>query len=148
MPEMLLREPGFTYSACGPFIKKEERIEKFKITGDTTYTYRNELNKACFQHDMVYGDFKDLTKRTATDKNLRDKAFNIAKSPKYDGYQRGLASMVYKFFIKKTKGSGLSYTNKSIPQNFISQSLENFKKEKCIQHLKTIFGVLIQQICN
>ena len=62
---------------------------------------------------MTYGDFKDLAKRTAADKVLKNKAFNIAKDQKYDGYQRGLASMVYKFFDKKTPGSGV----KSIPQN-------------------------------
>ena len=67
------------------------------VTGDSRYIYKNELDKACFQHDMTYGDFKALKKRTAADKFLRDKAFNIAKNPKYDGYQRGLASMVYKF---------------------------------------------------
>ena len=60
---------------------------------------------------MAYGDFKDLTSRTASDKILRDKAFNIAKNPKYDGYQRGLASMVYKFFDKKTSGSSIKYEN-------------------------------------
>ena len=78
---------------------KTERIKKFKETGDTGYIYRNEL--VCFRHDMTYGDFKDLARRTTSDKVLRDKAFNIAKNPKYDGYQRGLASMVYKFFDKK-----------------------------------------------
>ena len=113
MPEMHLKQPGFTYSACGPFTKNKEIIQKFKETGDTKYIYRNELNKACFQHDMAYGYFKDLTKRTAADKVLRDKAFNIAKDPKYDGYQRGLASMVYKFFDKKTAGKGI----KSMQQN-------------------------------
>ena len=66
---------------------------------------------------MAYGDFKDLKKRAAADKVLRNKAFNIAKDPKYNGYQRGLASMVYKFFDKKTKGSGVTLANKSIPQN-------------------------------
>ena len=90
MPEMHLRQPGFTDSACGPFTKNKERIQKFKETGDSGYIYQNELDKACFQHDMAYGNFKDLTRRTATDKILRDKTFNIAKSPKYDGYQRGL----------------------------------------------------------
>ena len=98
MPEMHARQPGFTYSACAPFTEGKERIQKFKQTGDSRYIYKNELDKAYFQHDMAYGDFKDLTKRTAADKDLRDKAFNIAKDPKYDGYQRGLASMVYKFF--------------------------------------------------
>ena len=95
MPEMNLKQPGFTYSAWGPFTKSKERIQKFKETGDTSYIYKNELDKACFQHDMAYGDFKDLKRRTFSDKVLRDKAFNIAKNPKYDGYQWGLASMVY-----------------------------------------------------
>ena len=107
MPEMHLRQPQFTYSACGPFTKNKERIQKFKETGDARYIYRNELDKACFQHDMAYGDFKDLARRSAADKVLRDKAFNIAEDPKYDGYQRGLASIVYKFFNKKTTGSGI-----------------------------------------
>ena len=86
MPEMHLRQPGFTYSACRPFTKNEERIQKFKKTGDFRYIYKNELDKACFQRDMAYEDFKDLRKRTAADKLLRDKAFNIGKNPKYDGY--------------------------------------------------------------
>ena len=114
MPKMHLKQPGFTYVACGPFTENKERIQKFKEAGDTTYIYRNELDKACFQHDMVYGDFKDLARRTASDKVLRDKAFNIAKNPKYDGYQRGLASMVYKFFDKKSKGGSV---NNEIKQN-------------------------------
>ena len=101
MPEMHLKQLGFTYSACKPFTKNKERIQKFKQTGDSRYIYKNELDKAWFQHDMAYGDFKDLTKRTAADKVLRNKAFNIAKDTKYDGYQRRLASMVYKFFDKK-----------------------------------------------
>ena len=79
IPEIHLKQPGFTYSACGPFTKNKERIQKFKETGDTKYIYRNELDKACFQHDMAYGDFKDLAKRKASDKILRDKAFNSAK---------------------------------------------------------------------
>ena len=94
VPEIQLKQPGFTYSACGPFTKNKERIQKFKETGDTSYIYKNELDKACFQHDMAYGDFKDLARRTASDKVLRDKVFNIAKNPKYDGYQKGLASKV------------------------------------------------------
>ena len=115
MPEMHLKQPGFTYSACGPFTKNKERIQKFKETGDTNYIYKNELDKACFQHDMAYGDFKDLKRRTFSDKVLRDKAFNVAKNPKYDGYQRGIASMVYKVFDKKSKGSGVA--NNRIKQN-------------------------------
>ena len=94
MPEMQLRQPWFTYSAYGPFTKNKERIQNFKDTGDTRYIYQNELDTACFQHGMAYGDFKDLTRRTTSDKILHDKAFNIAKNTKYDGYQRDLASIV------------------------------------------------------
>ena len=78
---MHLKQPGFTYSACRPFTKDKQRIPKFRETGDTNYIYKNKLDKACFQHDMAFGDFKDLTRRKASDKVLRDKAFNIAKSP-------------------------------------------------------------------
>ena len=120
MPEMHLKQPaalgkpGFTYSACGPFTKNKERIQKFKETGDTKYIYKNELHKSCFQHDMAYGDFKDLARRTTS-----DKAFNIAKNPKYDGYQIGLASIVYNFFDKKCSGSGI----KSMPNQQLSDEL-------------------------
>ena len=100
MPEMHLKQPGFTYSACGPFTKNKERIQKFKETGDTSYIYKNELDKACFQHDMAYGDFKDLARRTASDKMLKDKAFNIATNPKHDGYQRGLLLWFKNVLIK------------------------------------------------
>ena len=103
MPEMHLKQPGFTYSACGPFTKNKERIQTFKETGDSRYIYKNELEKACFQHNMAFGGFNDLAKRTVADKVFRHKAFNIAKDPKYNGYQRGLASMVYKFLIKSPK---------------------------------------------
>ena len=108
MPEMHLKQLGFTYSDCGSFTKNKERTQKFKETGDTSYIYKNELDKACFQYDMAYGDFKDLKRRTASNKILRDKAFNIAKNPRCDGYQRGLACMVYKFFDKKSAGSGVA----------------------------------------
>ena len=111
MPERHLKQPGFTYSACGPFTKNKERIEKFMQTGNTDFVYRNELDKAFFQHDMTYGKSKDLVKTAQSDKVLKDKAFNIASNSNYDGYQRGLASMVYNFFDKKSKGSGI-VTNK------------------------------------
>ena len=118
MPEMHLRQPQFTYGACGPFIKHKQRIQKFKETGDTNYRYKNELDKACFAHDAAYSDSKDLTKRTVGDKILKNKAFDIAKDPKYDGHQRGLASVVYNFFDKKSVGSGAKHVNTKItPQN-------------------------------
>ena len=98
MPEMHLNQPGFTYSACGPFTRNKQRIQKFMQTRHTNYIYKNELDKACFQHDMHYGDFKDLGRRTQSDKVLKNKASENSSNPKYDGYQRGLASMVYNFF--------------------------------------------------
>ena len=70
MPEMHLIQPGFTYSACGPFTKNKQRIQKFIETGDTKYIYRNELDKARFQHDIAYGDFKDLERRAQSNKVL------------------------------------------------------------------------------
>ena len=103
-PEMHLKQPGCTYSACGSFTKNKERIEKFMQKGNTNYLYRKDLDKSCFQHDMAYGKYKDLTKRTQSDTVLQDQDFEIASDPKYDGYQRGLASMVYKFFDKKIRG--------------------------------------------
>ena len=93
MPEMHLKQPGFTYSGSGSFTKSKERIQKFKETGDTKYIYRNKLDKACFQHNMAYRDFKDLARRIASEKVLGDKTFNIVKNPKYDVYQRSVASM-------------------------------------------------------
>ena len=79
MPEMHLRQPGFTNSTGGPFTKKKERIQKFKETGASRYIYQNELDKACFQHDIAYGDFKDLTRRTASNEFLSDKALILLK---------------------------------------------------------------------
>ena len=111
-------------------------------TGNTDFIYRSELDKACFQHDMAYGKTKDLSKRTQSDKVLRDKAFKCDR--KYDGYQRGLGSMVYKFFDKKSSGSCFA-TNQIITwqMSFINQLLKNLRKEKFIRHLKAIFGALI-----
>ena len=101
---MHLRQPQFVYSACGFFTRHKERIKKFKQTGGTRYIYRNELDKACFQHDSAYADHEDLINRTKADNVLKDKPYNIASNPEYDGYQRGLTSMAYKFFDKKVHG--------------------------------------------
>ena len=122
MPEIHLKQPGFTYRACRPFTKNKERIQKLKKTLDTNYIYKNELDKACFQHDMAYGDFKSLARRTASDKIVRDKALNIAKNPKYDRYQRVLTSMVYKLFNKKFAGSGVNmHANNERPLDLATQ---------------------------
>ena len=79
---MHVKQPGFTYSTCGPFTKNKERIEKFTQTGNTDFIYKNELDKAYFQHNMAYGKSNDLTKTTQSDNVLRDKAFKIASDPK------------------------------------------------------------------
>ena len=100
-----------------------KRIKKFKETGDTKYIYRNELDKAYFQHDMAYVDFKNLGKRTASDKVLSDKAFNAAKNSKYDGYQRSTASMVYIFLDKKiSRYWSTALANKSAIKNQTTQN--------------------------
>ena len=134
MPEMHLRQPQFTYSACGPFTKHKQRIQKFKETADTNYIYKNDLDKACFAHDAAYSDSKYLTKRTVADKILRNRAFNIAEDPKCDGYQRVLASMVYKSFDNKTKGSGvntkLAPQNQQLAEELHKPIIRKFKKKK------------------
>ena len=125
MPEMNLKQPGFTYSACGPFTRNRERIQKIKETSDRSYIYKNELDKVCFQHDMAYGDFKDLSRRTPSDETLSDKAFNIAKNPKYDGYQRSVASIVYNFFDKKSTGSDIDNNNSNSSNNNNNNNNDN-----------------------
>ena len=112
-------------------LKTKKELKSKKKTEDQKYTYRYELGKACFQDDMAYRDFKDLARRTASDKALRGKAFNIAKNPKYDGYHRGIASMVCKFFDKRpasladksAKYNGVTIpANKSATKNQIKQN--------------------------
>ena len=145
-----LKQPGFTSSACGPFTKNKERIKKFMQTGNTNFIYKNELDKACFQHDMAYRKSKDLVKRTQSDKVLRDEAFKIASDAKYDGFQRGLGSVVYKFFDKKSasrnKSSGTGIANEpnyQLANELHKPIIKKLKKEKFIHFLETIFGVLI-----
>ena len=143
MPEMHLKQPGLTYSACDPFTKNKERIEKFMKTGNTDFIYKNELDKACFQHDMAYGKSKDLIKRTQSDKVLRDKAFKIESDPKYDGYRRGLASMVYKFFDEKSSGSGVTTEpNYQLANGLHRQIIRKFKRRKVYSSFRdNIWGV-------
>ena len=90
-----------------PLLKTKKELKNLCSQGKE-FIYGNELDKACFQHDMAYGNSKDLAKRTQSDKILKNKAFKIASDAKYDGYQRGLVSMVYKFFNKKTSVSGVA----------------------------------------
>ena len=117
MAEMHLN-PGSLIVLVGHLLKTRKEFKNLK-----KYIYKNELDKVCFQHDMAHGDFKDLKRRTYFDKVLRDKAFNIAKCPKYDGYQRGLASIVYNFFDKKSAGGGVH-----IPLKFNEQLAKELHK--------------------
>ena len=107
MLELRLKHPGFTYGACGPFSKHHGRIQKFRETVNLKDLYRNKVDKACFPHDAAYFESKDLTKITISDKILKDIAYEIARNCGYDGYQRALAIMIYKFFDKNT-GSEIS----------------------------------------
>ena len=145
VPEMHLRQPRLVYSTCGPFTRHKERIKEFKRTGDMRYIYRNEFDKAYFQHDSAYADHKDLINRTEADKVLRDKAYDRASNPKYDGYQRGLASMVYKFFDKKSTGSGFKKlkNNSSILADELHKPIiRKFNKRKVYSQFKdNIWGV-------
>ena len=141
MPEMHLRQPKFVYSACGPITRHKERIKELKRTSDTRYFYRNELDKACFQHGSGYADHKDLINRTKSDKVLRDKAYDIASNPEYDGYQRGLASMIYKFFDKKSTGSGIA-SSSILADELHKPVIKIFNKRKVYSQFKdNIWGV-------
>ena len=146
MTEIHLKQPGFIYSACGTITRNKQIIQKFRQTGD-----KNELDKSCFQYDMVYGDFKDIKRRTQSDKFLNDKPFEIASNPNYDGYQRGLASMVYKCFDKKSKGSVIKIEikkNQQLANELHESIIRKFKKRKVYSSFKYNIWVLILLICN
>ena len=131
MPRMHLKQPRCAYRACGPFIKNKERIQKFMKAGNINYIYSNDLDKACFQHDLAYGKYKDLTKRTESEKILKDKAFKIASNPKYNGYERGLDSMAYKPFDKKSAGNGiLSMSYQELADELHKPIIRKFKRCK------------------
>ena len=158
IPEMHLRQPRFVYSACGPFTRHKERIKESKRTGDTRLLYRNELDKACFKHDATYAKYKDVENRVISDQKLRNSAYDIASNPKYDGHQRGLASMVYKFFDSKvaplnkktmsgkgnSKHSSLEPTgnNKILAEELHKPVIKKFNKRKVyLQFRDNIWGV-------
>ena len=128
MPEMRLRQPRFVYSPCGPFTRHKEKIKEFKRTGDTRYIYRNEHDKFCFHHDSAYADHKDSINRTEADKVLR-----------------GLASMVYKFFDKKSTVSGINTAKPSssiLADELHKPIINKFNKRKVYSQFKcNIWGV-------
>ena len=142
MPEIHLKQSGNTDSACGPFTKNKELKNLCREEIEADFIYRNVLDKACFQHDMAYGKSKDLAKRTQSDKVLRDKPFKIANDPKYDGYQRGLASMVCKLFNKKCSGSGVATPNYQLANEIHEQIIRKFKRRKVYSSFRdNIWGV-------
>ena len=129
MPELHLVDPFVKkYSACGPFTKHTQIIQHFVNTGKLSYIYKNDLDKACFPHDMAYNKFKDLEKRTQSDIVLKNKSLKIASNPKCNGCETGLASMVYNFFDKKSKGSGLK--NQQLADELHKLIIKKFKKRK------------------
>ena len=116
---MHLRQPGFTYSICGPFTK--------------TQSLDKALDKVCFQQDMAYGGFKGLPRRMASDKVLRDKAYNIAKNPKYDEYQQGITSIIHKSFGKNNSGGAAKskiMANQQLAKELHKPIIRKFKKRK------------------
>ena len=132
MPKMYLKQPGSRYAACSSFTKNKGQMRKFEETWDSRYIYQKELSKACFQHDIAYGDVKDLNRGTFADKVLRDKTFNIAtKDLKYDRYQRGLVSMIYKFLLNKTSASRIkneNTSNKELAEELHKPIIRKFNK--------------------
>ena len=132
MPQ--LRQPQFVYSACGPFTRHKERIKEFKSTGDTRLLYRNELDKACFKHDAAYAKYKDVENRLISDQKLRNSAYDIASNLKYDGYQRGLASMVYKVapLDKKTMSGKGNAKSTAEPSALARSSLKRTGNNKIL----------------
>ena len=149
---MHLRQSQFTNSTCRPFTKHKQRIQNFKETGDTNYICKNKLDKAYFAQDAEYSDSKDLTKQTVADKILRNKAFNVAKNSKYDGYQRRLASMVYKVLDKKsasladksTEGSGVNskpaLQNQQLAQELHKPIIKKLRKKVQVAFKDNICG--------
>ena len=122
------------------YTKNNKKIENNMQTGNINYIYKNDLDKACFQHDLTYGSYNDLAKRRQSDKVLRDKDFKNASNAKYDGYQRGLTSKIYKFFDKKSKGSG-AMANQQLANQLQKPIIKKLKKEEFTLRLNTMFGV-------
>ena len=107
IPELHLKQLGFTYITCGSFTKHRERIKKIRETSTLKHLNRNELDKACLANDAVYYDNKDLAKRNISERILKYRVHESPRNCNYDGYQKALGSIVYKFFDKKT-GSRMS----------------------------------------
>ena len=128
------------YSACSPFTEHTKRVQDFLSTSKLDYIYKNDLDKACFQHDMAYNKYKDLEKRTQSDVVLKNKAFKIASNSRYNAYKRGLAGMSYKFFDEKSKGSGIK--NQKLANELCKPNIKKFKRKNVYSSFKdNIWGV-------
>ena len=139
MPKLHLKQPEFAYSGCGWFTKHRGRIPKFREIGDLKDIYKKELDKACFAHNAVYSDRKDIAKRTISENILEEITYEITANPKNDGYHRGLASMVYKFFDKKTGSGAKKSVNKELKEELGKPVIKNSKDEKSMLDQKIIF---------
>ena len=142
MPKLYLRQPGFTHSACRPFTKHHDRIQKFRKTADLKYIFKNKLDEACCAYDASYSDSKNLAKRTISDRILKDRAYEIVINLNYDVYQIGLASMVNKFFVTKTgleviaaSKAGAS-VNEELAQELHKPVIKKFKRRKVSARFK------------
>ena len=122
MPVMHLWNPKVgKYSAGGPFTRHKQKINDFKKDGKLSHIFKNKLDTACFQHDSIFVKYKDRLNRKKSDVALKNKTLEIAMDPRINGYQRGLASMVYKFFDGRTKGSGLKYDKKFLENKKLAE---------------------------
>ena len=146
IPVLHLKQPGFTYSACEPFTKHCARIQNFRERGNLKHLYRHKLDKTCFIHDAAYSNSTDLAKRAFPDKVLRDRPYEIAQNCNYDGYKIALASMVYKFFDKKTASGAITTSkagmsvNEQLAEELHKPVIKSSKEEKYIGDLQTMFG--------
>ena len=148
MPEMHFWDPKVKkYSGCGPFTRHQKRIDMFMKYGRLGHILKNRLDDACFQHDSAYEKYKDRANRRKSDIVLKNKALKIATDPRVNGYQRGLTSMVYKFFNERTEGSGICLQENPLNNEIIAEELhksiiKNFKRRKVYSSFKdNICGV-------
>ena len=145
MPELHLWDPKVKkYSACGPFTKHQQRIDQFMKDRRLSGIYKNELDKTCFHHDSAYNQDKDLVNRTKSEIVLKNKAYKIATNPKYNGYERALASMFWKFFNKRSKKvlSGSGSESKQLANELYKPIINQFKRRKVYSSFKdNIWGV-------
>ena len=146
MPEMHLWDrKAKKYSACGPFTRHQKRWKM--EDGRSSHILKNRLDAACFQHDSAYAKYKDRANRRKSDIVLKNKALKIATDPRVNGYQRGLAFMVYKFFNERTKASGINskenlFVNSQLAEELHKSIIKKFKRIKVYSSFKdNIWGV-------